>query len=145
MPPKPPSPPMAPLNLLSIFALPPCIVSSLPKGRVGDPARDSKDGVVGPENSALVRGRGPDASEPLRDKDAMAGLANDGLRELGRDGNGDANGLSSEGKAAPTGPADSCRCGMGGRTADMPNSAERCMMRRDAFASRRVRNSGLGR
>lgn len=32
-------------------------------GMVGDPARDSSDGVAGPEYSAFVIGNGPEARE----------------------------------------------------------------------------------
>jgi len=65
------------------------VVSSLPSGRVGEPARESKDGVAGPENSALVRGRGPDARLDRRERVMGNGCAKEARREPGRDGYGE--------------------------------------------------------
>ena len=123
-----PSPPrpfrerFRPSKLLRLLA-----ASSLPSGRVGEPARESKDGVAGPENSALVKGRGPDARLDRRERLMGNGWAKEVRRDPGRDGNGECSGDSSDGKAGPA--LLSSRDGAGGRAAVMPSSeGSRCMV-----------------
>lgn len=71
---------------------------SFVSGWVGEPARDRSDGVAGPEYSAFVMGRGPDAWDERRDNEpADAGYIGRGAWMLpaieGRlDGCGDAKG-----------------------------------------------------
>jgi hypothetical protein len=61
--------------------------ASLPRGIVGEPARDRSDGVFGPEYSARVIGRGPEAYELRRLSDAYCGrgAAMELRRDEGRD------------------------------------------------------------
>lgn len=48
-------------------------VCSLPNGKTGEPARERILGVLGPEYSAFVMGRGPPANEFRRDSDIKSG------------------------------------------------------------------------
>lgn len=51
------------------------MISSVPNGSTGEPARESRLGVVGPENSAFVSGRGPLAIDDRLDRECMSGRA----------------------------------------------------------------------
>lgn len=44
-------------------------MNSLPRGKVGEPARDRTDGVTGPEYSPRRIGRGPEAIDDRRERD----------------------------------------------------------------------------
>jgi hypothetical protein len=82
--------------------------TSSPSGSVGDPARDSRLGVGGPEYSALVIGLGPEASDDLLERipgpcPDICICANDGLRDDGADGGFDGGPEPPSSRAAVSG------------------------------------------